>query len=137
MLSIYFDFCFVNQESLPMLIGISILLVCQLTGEVLVHLLSLPVPGPVVGMILLLIGLLIRGSVPRGLRLSSEGLLRHLALLYVPAGVGLMVHFDLIAREWVVILVALTVSTVLTIAATALTFQWLSRRQQDSREGRK
>lgn len=120
-----------------MLTGISILLVCQLTGEVLVRLFALPVPGPVVGMVLLLIGLLVHGSMPRGLRISSEGLLRHLALLYVPAGVGLMVHFGLIAREWIVILAALTISTVLTIAATALTMQWLINRQPGDKEDRK
>lgn len=120
-----------------MLTGISTLLVCQLIGEVLARLLALPVPGPVVGMILLLIGLLVHGTVPQGLRISSEGLLRHLALLYVPAGVGLMVHFGLIAKEWISILAALTISTVLTIAATALTMQWLSSRQQGDKEGRK
>ncbi len=110
-----------------MLQGIAGLLLCQLAGEVLVRLLRWPVPGPVVGMVLLFGGLLAKGRVPAGLRTASEGLLRHLALLYVPAGVGLMVHFQLIAADWVAILGALVASSVVTIAVTALFLQALTR----------
>lgn len=110
-----------------MLVGLLLLLLCQLLGEWIVLALALPVPGPVVGMVLLLVGLIVTKHVPDFVRAPAEGLLRHLALLFVPAGVGLMVHAELIAAEWLVILVALVVSTVVTILVTALMLKWLTR----------
>jgi len=113
---------------MPLLGGITILLLCQLAGEVCARLLGLPVPGPVLGMVLLL-GLLIwRKGPPAGLRSASDGLLRHLALLYVPAGVGLMAHFGLIGRDWIPILGGLIASTVLALAVTAVVLGRLNRR---------
>lgn len=110
-----------------MLAGLLLLLLCQLVGEWIVLALALPVPGPVMGMVLLLVGLIIVKRVPEAVRVSAEGLLRHLALLFVPAGVGLMVHAELIAAEWLVILLALVVSTVVTILVTALVLKYLTR----------
>lgn len=110
-----------------MLAGLLLLLVCQLLGEWVVLAFALPVPGPVMGMVLLLLGLILAKRVPGTIRMSAEGLLRHLALLFVPAGVGLMVHAELIAAEWLVILVALVVSTVVTILVTALILKRLTR----------
>lgn len=100
--------------------GLAIILTCQLAGETLVQLAGLPVPGPVIGMVLLLVGLLWLGEPPQALRTVSDTLLRYLALLFVPAGVGLMAHFQLIARDWLAISVALVVSTALTLVATML-----------------
>lgn len=110
-----------------MLVGLLLLLLCQLLGEWLVLSLSLPVPGPVVGMVLMLAALIVLRRVPDMIREPSEGLLRHLALLFVPAGVGLTVHAELIADEWLIILVALVVSTVLAIIVTALVLKRLTR----------
>ncbi|WP_417534576.1 CidA/LrgA family protein [Marinobacterium stanieri] len=110
-----------------MLMGLLILLVCQLLGEWLVLALALPVPGPVMGMVLMLVALILMRRVPDMIRTPSEGLLRHLALLFVPAGVGLTVHAELIAKEWLVILVALVLSTVVTIIVTALVLKRLTR----------
>lgn len=83
-----------------MLQAIIIILLCQLVGEVTVLVLDLPFPGPVLGMLLLFAGLVIRGETPPALKAFSDTLLRYLALLFVPAGVGLMVHFGLVARDW-------------------------------------
>ncbi len=118
--------------------GISLILLCQLAGETFVQLIDLPVPGPVVGMLILLSGLLWRGSVPDSLRLVSDTLLRYLALLFVPAGVGLMVHFELIGRDWLAISMALLISTELAIAVTLLLFNLLlerDKRRSDSHDG--
>ncbi|WP_040243476.1 CidA/LrgA family protein [Chromohalobacter japonicus] len=112
---------------MPLIVGMSVLLGCQFLGEILVHGLQLPVPGPVVGMVVLLIGLMINGRVPEGLRTSGEGLLRYLTLLFVPAGVGIMVHFDLIKADFWPITVTLVVSTALTLAVTAKVMSWLTR----------
>ena len=57
----------------------------------------------------------------------AQTILRHLSLLFVPAGVGVMAHAARIESEWIAILVALLVSAVLTIAVTALVFRWVAR----------
>ena len=114
----------------PLLAGFTWLLLFQCAGEALVRLAGWPVPGPVAGMALLCAALLVRRSTPASMGVAADGLARHLSLLFVPAGVGMMLHVARVVDEWVPIVVALTVSTVLAIAATALTFQWLARRQE-------
>ena len=111
-----------------MLGAITLLLVYQLVGEVIAQALRLPIPGPVIGLALLFATLVARGRVSDELRNTANGLLAHLSLLFVPAGVGVMVHFGRLGNEWLPIAVALVASTVLTIAATALTMRWLLRR---------
>ena len=71
---------------MPLIVGMSVLLGCQFIGELLVRALAVPVPGPVLGMVVLLIGLMVNGRVPSALRMAGEGLLRYLTLLFVPAG---------------------------------------------------
>jgi len=110
-----------------MLAALTVLLVYQLIGEVLVQLLRLPVPGPVIGMLLLFVTLLLRGDAPASLRDTANGLLGHLSLLFVPAGVGVMLHFHRLATEWLPIIVALVASTVITIGVTALVMRALQR----------
>lgn len=110
-----------------MLGSLTILLVFQLVGEAISHGLDLPVPGPVIGFALLLAALIIRGGVPETLRETAVGILQHFALLFVPACVGVMVHLSRLRDEWFPILVAIVVSTILTIACTALAMTWLMR----------
>lgn len=107
-----------------MLQALATLLVFQTIGEVLSYSLALPIPGPVLGMALLLILLLARPATIEALRPTSVELLKHLSLLFVPAGVGVMLHAARIADEWLPILVALVVSTALAIAVTALVIRW-------------
>lgn len=109
-----------------MVVGFLILIACQLMGELIVYGLDIPVPGAVVGMVLLLVGLMVRGEVGPGLRTTAEGLLSILPLMLVPAGVGLMVHFQLIAAEWVAILAALVVSTFVTLLLVTLLLKWMN-----------
>ena len=110
-----------------MIQGFLIILGCQLIGELIVVLLGLPLPGPVLGLVFLLIGLLLIGRIPDSVRQVSSGLLANLSLLFVPAGVGLVLHFDLLAEEWWIILLALIFSTLLAALVTALMFRWLMR----------
>ncbi len=111
-----------------MLAGITWLLVFQCIGEFIVALLRIPVPGPVVGMVLLFLALRWRARNPDSLDRAAQGLLQHLSLLFVPAGVGVMLHLARLAHEWLAIAVALVISTVLAIAASATTMNWLVRR---------
>jgi holin-like protein len=110
--------------------AITLLLVYQLAGEVIALAFKLPVPGPVIGMLLLFLSLLARGSVSEELRNTANGLLSHLSLLFVPAGTGVMVHLSRVADEWVAITAALIGSTVLTIAVTALVMRALIARKE-------
>ena len=110
-----------------MLRGWAVLLVFQLVGEIVSRAAGWPVPGPVVGMALLLVALELRLPQDEGLRTVSSGLLSHLSILFVPAGVGVMLHVARIVDEWIPIVVALLASTALAIAVTALVIHWTAR----------
>lgn len=112
-----------------MLAMITLLLVYQLLGEIVVAALRLPIPGPVIGMALLFVTLAVRGQVNDDLRETASGLLRHLSLLFVPAGVGVMAHLGRLQHEWLPIAVSLVVSTLFTIAVTALVLRALLSRR--------
>lgn len=110
-----------------MLSALTLILSCQLAGELVTRFLGLPVPGPVAGMVLLFSLLAIKGSVPEDVGAVADILLRHLALLFVPAGVGVMAHMGLLGQDWLPISVALVGSTLATIAVTALVMNRLAR----------
>ncbi|ARJ67319.1 murein hydrolase transporter LrgA [Magnetospirillum sp. ME-1] len=112
-----------------MLPYITVLLLCQLAGEVLVRLSGLPLPGPVVGMVILFIGLVIRGRVPDGLENVTRNIFANFPLLFVPASVGVMVHFKVIAAEALPIAAGVLVSTVLTLVVSGRLMQFLMRRK--------
>ena len=112
-----------------MIPSITALLVCQLIGEVLTRLLQLPVPGPVIGMVLLFAALLLRGAeTPAGLGATADALLGNLGLLFVPAGVGVVLHLPLLARDWAPLSLAILAGTLAAIALTGRIAQALLRR---------
>jgi holin-like protein len=110
-----------------MLGALTVLLVYQAIGEMLVQFSGLPVPGPVIGMALLFVTLVLRGVAPAPLQDTAAQLLSHLSLLFVPAGVGVMLHFERLKDEGFAIAVTLIASTVITLAVTALALQALRR----------
>ena len=112
--------------------ALALLLAFQLIGEAATYALALPVPGPVLGMTLLLGVLALRRDLLARLRPTTSTLLTHLSLLFVPAGVGVMVHGARLAAEGAAIVVAMVASTVLALAATALTVRALLRDGEDS-----
>ena len=105
----------------------TVLLACQLAGEVLTLTFHLPVPGPVIGMVLLFGGLVIHGSVPQSLSAVTGELLGNLSLLFVPAGVGVMLHARLLADNWLALAAGLVLSTAAALAVTGALMQWASR----------
>jgi holin-like protein len=115
--------------------GWSVLLLFQLAGEVIVRAAGLSFPGPVIGMALLLVAIELRGA-GEELETVSRGLLSHLSLLFVPAGVGVMLHARRLAAEWPALLVSLAVSTVATIAVTGWLADRLSRGREEREEAR-
>ena len=110
-----------------MLNALAVLLVFQLVGEVLVQWLKLPVPGPLIGMLLLFAVLTVRGAVPDWLRETANEMLQHLMLLFIPAVTGVMLHFERVGREWLPFLAAGIVGAAFTMTVTALTLRWMIR----------
>jgi len=111
-----------------MLQSFAILLVFQLAGEAGTQLLDIAVPGPVVGMALLFAAIALRPGLGYVLRATTGGLLQHLSVLFVPAGVGVMLHAGRIRAEWLAIVVAVVLGAVVTLAVTALTIRALAER---------
>ena len=110
-----------------MLAALATLLVCQLAGEAIVRALALPLPGPVIGMALLFFVMLARAPFPKELGETADTLLRHLSLLFVPAGVGVVQNLQMLGHEGVRLVAVVVLATVITLAVTALTFEFLAR----------
>ncbi len=106
-----------------MLSAITQLLIFQLVGEVLARSLNLPIPGPVIGMVLLFLFFQLRDGPGKELKSTSQTILQNLSLLFVPAGTGIMVHLQRVADEWLALLLSLLISTVATLVVTALVMQ--------------
>lgn len=111
------------------------LLVLQLIGELLVQSLGLPLPGPLVGMLLLLAALVWRGEVPDGLKQVGDALLQNLVLLFVPAVTGVMMLFERVGREWWPLLAGGVGGAALTIVVTAFALRWALAREHRAGDG--
>ena len=105
--------------------GLAWLLALQSAGELLARGLKLPFPGPVVGMLLLLLALN-WPALRRDVSICAEFLLAHLSLLFVPVGVGVVAHLDLVTRYGLQMFVVVLVSTLLGLAVTALVLRGLN-----------
>jgi holin-like protein len=127
-----------------MIASLSLILLCQLAGEVIVRGLGVPMPGPVIGLVILLLLLLARDRFAplrrgplqgEGVEGASRGLLANLSLLFVPAGVGVVQKLDLLAEHGIAIILVLAVSVVATLLVTVAAFLLVSRlltRRQDT-----
>ena len=132
-----------------MLNYLTLIFACQLAGEMAVTATGVPLPGPVAGMVLLFFILVVRrrftavsgnteqdaDSVPEELARVADGLLSHLSLLFVPAGVGIMAHFSLLKQDWLQLSAAIVGSSALTIAVTAWLMVIIRRSVSDSSGG--
>ena len=113
-----------------MLNGFTGLLLMQLAGEGIARALALPVPGPIIGFVLLLAVLRLRPTWMPSLKLAVDGLLSHLSLLFIPAGVGVVMHLKAIREEGLAIAVALAVSTLVGLAVTAWVAERIGRHER-------
>jgi holin-like protein len=104
--------------------GLAILLLFQAAGEGLTHALALPFPGPVVALVLLLPALN-WAPVREPVAAVAELLLAHLSLLFVPVGVGVITHLQLVSQYGLQLLLVIVVSTWVGLAVTALVLRAL------------
>ena len=111
-----------------MILGLTWLVAFQILGELVVRLLDVPVPGPVAGMLFLFVVLQLRrtGDDSPVVRAGS-GLLRHLQLFFVPAGVGVVVYVAVLRDDWLPITVAILGTWVLGLALVGWTAVGLER----------
>ena len=103
-----------------MILTIALLLSFQLAGLLLVTLFGLPVPGPVMGMVLFLFALMRGNGVLEKTLPVVNVLLAHFALLFVPAGVGIIEHVDRLQAEWLPITASIIGSSILAMVTTVL-----------------
>jgi holin-like protein len=114
--------------------AVALLLCCQFAGELVVRAAGLPLPGPVLGMAILFGILLARGGEPPAALVTvADGLLRNLGLLFIPAGVGVIVHIGLLAEAIVPVALAVSVGTLAAIAVTGKLMQALLGRTGSER----
>ncbi len=110
-----------------MIDGLLLLLLFQFLGEMLVHFTGLPLPGPVAGMVLLLIALMVRASALQRVAPAANLLIGNLVLLFFPIGVGIVLEWDRYAAHGTALLVSIVVGTALALVIVALLVKWLLR----------
>jgi holin-like protein len=119
-----------------MLYGLIILLMYLLIGEFVANLLSWPVPGSVLGMILLFITLLIKGGISTDLKTSSNGILPYLPLFIVPASVGIGNFMGIREQQGFALLTAILVSLIVGIPVCGLLAQRLIKNQLNASQNK-
>ena len=120
-----------------MLLSLGLILLCQLIGEAIARGTGIAVPGPVIGLVLCVLLLATRDRIGRlppvelrdgTFEQTGRGILSHLSLLFIPAGVGVVQRLDVLAGNALIIVMALTVSTLLSLAVTAKVFAFVASR---------
>lgn len=111
-----------------------IILVIYFVGEFISKLFNLPVPGNIIGMILLLILLCTKVIKLQMIETVSKFLLDHLAFFFIPAGVGLLTSLDVIKSNWAKLLFLCLVTTVIVITVTSLTIEFMTSKKLTKQE---
>ncbi|HET9652328.1 MAG TPA: CidA/LrgA family protein [Usitatibacter sp.] len=111
--------------------GLVGILLFQGLGEIVSKFALPSIPGPVIGLVMLLAWFRLRRRVPANVEIVANGLVQHLGLLFVPAAVGVVMFWPQLRSDAVTIVVALLVSVVATIAVSALVLKWLGPDELD------
>ena len=116
--------------------GFTLLLIFQMTGEIISSSLSLTIPGAVIGMLLLFFSLFF---IPQKdtIHTSAQLLLRHLSLLFIPAGVGLILHIERLSANWVPVGIAIIAGVTITMLSTALIMQTITYLTMQTQKSKK
>jgi len=105
-----------------------VLLLCQLAGTIIQQASGLPVPGPVLGLVMLLVYLIRTGGPSPHLRDTANGFLKNLGLLFVPAGVGVVTELKELRDNALAISMGIVVSTLLGLVVTGVLMNWLAKK---------
>jgi holin-like protein len=105
----------------------AIIFICLIVGEGIVNVTGCKIPGSIIGMLFLTLMLQLKVVKPRQIEGVCKMLLANLGFFFIPAGVGLMLYLNLIAKDWLAILVAAAISTIIVMVAPGLTHQLLRR----------
>lgn len=116
-----------------MIAGLVQILLFQGLGELLSKLLLPSMPGPVIGLVLLLGWLAVRRSIPESVDVVASTLVQHLGLLFIPAAVGVVMFVPQLKAHGVAVATALVASVALTIAVPAVVLRLLARKDPDAR----
>lgn len=119
---------------MPFIFAFTTLFVFQLIGEVIVHSLSIPLPGPLAGMLLLFVALIFYKKIPAALDNTATLLIQHLMLLFIPAVTGIMLYFERIRDEWMIFVITGVVATVITLLGTAYSLAWLLSKHKEKND---
>ncbi|WP_297577052.1 CidA/LrgA family protein [uncultured Deefgea sp.] len=114
-----------------MLYGLSVVFLALVSGEFLRQLFQLPIPAVVIGMLLLTAWCIVRRGVEPRVAYASEGLLRYLGILFVPAGVGLIELGDKLKSQGIAMLLTILISTMVTLLVTGVVLQFLLLRRKE------
>lgn len=106
-----------RSKLLPLFGGLVPILAALVAGELL-RVVGVPLPGSVIGMVLLAIALATRVLRPEGVRPASRLLVGNMSVLFVPAGVGVMAYGELLSRAWLPVLLAVVLSTTLVLLSS-------------------
>ncbi|HYH83679.1 MAG TPA: CidA/LrgA family protein [Longimicrobium sp.] len=108
--------------------GTLVLLAFLFAGNAVSALLRLPIPGSVVGMVMLAASLHFRVVRPEWVRPAADVLIAHMSLLFIPAGVGVMAYAGLLRREWLPLVAAGVVGMLAVLLVVGVLQQRMERR---------
>ncbi|MNZ82603.1 Holin-like protein CidA [compost metagenome] len=115
--------------------GLAILLAFTLLGNAIQKLLSLPLSGNVIGLILLVVCLFAKWVRLEWIEEAAQFLLKHMMLFFTPVIVGTMVFFGVLGAEWLTVTVALIGITLIVLFVTGKLSTWsVERKQEQSNE---
>ena len=115
------------SQALKMLVAFAHLFLFLGLGELIVYFIEIPLPGNILGMILIFVALKLKLIKLEAVKPASDLLIQYLMLFFVPFGVGLLAYFDFIKMHWSVLMVAAGVSTLITLYITAIVQQKLEK----------
>ncbi|OAB39960.1 hypothetical protein PMSD_02585 [Paenibacillus macquariensis subsp. defensor] len=120
------------MKIIRIIIQVGLLYLFYLAGDYIQQLLHLPIPGSIVGLLLLFVLLLCKVVPVRWIEHGSSTILSYLPLFFIPATSGIVNHLDIFSGRGLLLIVILIISTVLTIGVAAHSSQWLAGRSNGS-----
>lgn len=114
------------MKIIQIIVQVGLLYLFYLAGEYVQKWLQLPIPGSIVGLLLLFVLLLCKVVPIRWIENGSTAVLSYLPLFFIPATAGIVNHLGIFSGRGLLLIVVLIVSTVLTIVVAAHSSQWLA-----------